>query len=82
MGILAADLPEIDPVAKHEAMIDAMAAMELNISGERPVPKAAEAEHEVVEREALTEGHKRKAAEARAATAKEKLKVKAKAPRE
>ena len=74
-GILAADLPEIDPVAKHAGMQDAIAAMEaMVVDGEvldkRASRRGLERAQDVAEREALEE----LAAEAAATKAKAKRK--------
>ena len=68
-GILAADLPDIDPVAKHAGMTDAIAAMEAMVIGETEKPR--ERVQDTAEREALEE----LAAEAKAAKAKQKRKA-------
>ena len=59
-GVLAADLPEIDPVTKHAGMQDAIAAMEAMVVAdedklERASRRGHERAHEAAEREALEE---------------------------
>jgi hypothetical protein len=75
-GVLAADLPEIDPVTKHAGKQDAIAAMEAVVIADTDKPSewATRRGHEraqnIAEREALEE----LAAEAKAAAAKAKRK--------
>ena len=72
-GILAADLPEIDPVTKHAGMQDAIAAMEavvIDADKPREARRAQERVQDTAEREALEE----LAAEAKAAKARAKRK--------
>jgi hypothetical protein len=75
-GVLAADLPEIDPVAKHAGMQDAIAAMEAMVVSDaeklnESAGRQGRSAQDVAEREALEE----LAAEASAAKAKAKRKA-------
>ena len=82
-GVLAADLPEIDPVTKHAGMRDAIAAMEAMVLdadklSEKSTRRGHERAQDAAEREALEE----LAAEAAAAKTKAKRKSSKQAARD